>query len=173
MTRAAVRCAAMRNHSDCTFPPTELDVPHRESSTGSPVDSQDWKKNISIADSLKRAASIPCHGGGAKRVTGDVYRLAGAISKLDDEIKALQTAIRREAGSDELDKMRRAERHDKRWIAPRPLRRPLPPTNNQQIARRYAGDERVRAVSRRCCELRRDPDLLIQVDELDAILSHR
>jgi diguanylate cyclase len=150
-----------------------------KASTGSPVDTPDWKKKYfdsltSLEDEQRKFRAMEA---ALKRLTGRLCIASlGQSPKLDDEIKALQTAIRREAGSDELDKIAAALTDTIQTLDRPALAAPAPaPQANKSPAESreaIAGDERVRAVlAALLAELRRDPDLLIQVDALDARLA--
>ncbi len=117
-----------------------------------------------------------------KRLIGRLCVVArGQSAKLDDEIQKLQAAIRRDAKGDELDKIAAALTD-----AIHALDQPAEPVPAQEMRSAKAqtaessssqesmpGDEGIRAVlAALIAELRRDPELVIQVDVLDAQLAN-
>jgi diguanylate cyclase len=102
----------------------------------------------------------------------------GQSPRLDDEIKKLQTAMRRDLAGDELDKITSALTDainvlDQRAAPPSaapaaaPVAAPSVAPSNELV-----GDERIRAaLAALLSELRRDPSLILHVDALDAKLG--
>lgn len=152
------------------------------------ADSQDWRKKY--FDSLSSLESEQQQF----RVMEEVLkRLAGRLciaslgqsSRLDEEIKKLQAAIRRETTSVELDKIT-APLTDAINALDRSAA--APPVTATQSATQLAvqptkthadpsretlvGEERIRAIlAALFAELRRDPELIIALDALDAKLA--
>jgi diguanylate cyclase len=130
-----------------------------------------------------------------KRLAGRLCTASLGLSpRLDDEIKKLQKALRREATVDELDKMTPAltdaiQSLDQPVTAPPPpaaaapiptakkesaIAQPAKAQSEPPLPPREPGieHERVRAIlAALLAELRRDPELLKQVDALDARLT--
>jgi len=96
----------------------------------------------------------------------------GQSPKLDDEIKTLQAALRRETKNDELDKIASALSAAINALDEPAVGRAVaaqPPTKQVETMR---GEERIRSVlAALLAELRRDPELILQVDALDAELA--
>jgi diguanylate cyclase len=112
-----------------------------------------------------------------KRLTGRLCIASmGQTTELDDEIKQLQTAIRREAKSEELEKFATSiteaiNKLDERSPATqKPSAVAMAP--NEPMPQVLVNDERIRSVlSMLLVELRRDPELTIRSDELDGRLA--
>jgi len=151
------------------------------------ADTQDWRKKYfdsltsleneqrqfrAMETVLKRLASRLC------------IASLGQSPQLDDEIKKLQAAVRREAASDELEKIATSlteviNKLDQSAassasgalaaVAQSVIARPEPKTEESLT---IVGEDRIRAaLAALLAELRRDAELIIQVDALDAKLS--
>lgn len=111
-----------------------------------------------------------------KRLTGRLCIASmGQTTELDNEIKQLQAAIRREAKSDELEKFATSiteviNRLDERTAAPETKSTVAAP--KESLSEVLENDERIRSVlSMLLVELRHDPQLTILSDELDSRLA--
>jgi diguanylate cyclase len=157
------------------------------------ADTQDWRKKY-----FESLSSLESEQQQFRAIETVLKRLAGRLCiaslgqspRLDEEIKKLQTVIRREATSDEYEKITTALTDaigalDHSASAPAPAVLPTatlrsdssannaPPPESQVNASHDAvdGDEKIRAIlAALLAELRRDPELVIQVDALDAKL---
>lgn len=153
-------------------------------SSNAPVEGQDWKKKYfdSLTSLENEQRQFKAMESALKRLAGRLCIASlGQSPQLDDEIKRLQTAIRREADSVELDKIAAAltdiiQSLDRSAAtpavsAPQSAAQPAQP-KAEAASQTIPGDEQIRAVlAALLAELRRDPELLLQVDELDATLA--
>jgi diguanylate cyclase len=148
------------------------------------TDSDSWRKKY--FDSL---SSLETEQRQFRVMETTLKRLAGRLcsaslgqsSRLDEQIKKLQTALRREASSDELEQITPAltdaiQALDQSTAAsslPAPVAAAAPakaPPDSPRVA--TIDEERVRAIlSALLVELRRDVELIKQADTLDAKLS--
>ena len=150
------------------------------------TDTDNWRKkyldSLSTLESEQR--QFRAMEASLKRLAGRLCTASlGQSSQLDEQIKKLQVAIRREASSDELDRITPALTEAIQALdesnAPRPVVASSPaPSAPTAIARTDApqdpivGDERVRAILvAMLAELKRDGELAKQVDALDAKLT--
>jgi diguanylate cyclase len=145
-----------------------------------PVDNQDWKKKYfdSLTSLENEQRQFKAMESALKRLAGRLCIASlGQSSQLDDEIKRLQTAIRREADSGELDKIAASltdiiQTLDRSSATPQPVALATAQSKADAASQAIPGDEQIRSVlAALLAELRRDPELLIQVDELDAKLA--
>lgn len=140
-------------------------------------DNTDWRKKYldtlrSLESEEQRFRTMEAT---LKRIAGRLCIAAlGQSPRLDTEIKKLQAAIRREVTSDELDQFMPAiteaihalDDSAKPAVVPPPTKALTDPAHEPIV-----GDERVRAtLSALLAELRRDPELVKQVETLDAKL---
>jgi diguanylate cyclase len=139
-----------------------------------------WKKKYfdSLESLEKEQQQFRAIEGVLKRL---VSRLSiasrGQSPKLDDEIKSLQAALRREPKSEELEKIATAltdainALDQPQASTPVELAQPLPKSADAP-RETLVVDDRIRSVlSALLVDLRRDPELVIQVDALDAKLA--
>lgn len=138
------------------------------------VTETDWrKKYFDNLESLEREQKqFRAQEAALKRITGRLCTAAlGQSPRLDDQLKRLQAAIRRDVSIEELDKLTPAlsdaiQSLDES-VAPLPIQEVTPVT-----APVVAVDDRVRApLSALLGELRRDPSLIPRADELEAKLT--
>jgi len=153
--------------------PTPAAVP-----ANTPSNSKDWREKYydSLSSLEGEQKKFQAMEAVLKRLAGRLCTAAlGQSPRLDNEIKKLQAAIRREASNDELDKITPTlteainaldESAGASSTATQPVKIQSEP--GREI---IAGDERVRAIlAALIAELRRDAELVIQVDALDAKL---
>ena len=139
----------------------------------------DWKKKyFDSVESLEREQKqFRAMEAVLKRLAGRLCTASlGQSPQLDGEIKKLQTAIRRESNGEDLDKIASSltdainALDDSSAPAPAAAAQPTKPQSDAREV--LAGDERLRAVlAALLVELRRDPELIIQADALDAKLA--
>lgn len=150
---------------------------------------QDWRKKY-----FEALSSLENEQRNFKATEATLKRLAGRLCtaslgqspRLDDEIKKLQAAIRREATTDELDKITPTltdaiqsldSKSPTPAVVPAPVAQqpslpPEPKKGGVESRDAVVDDVGIRAtLSALIAELRRDPKLIIQVDALDAMLS--
>lgn len=134
------------------------------------VTETDWrKKYFDSLESLEREQQqFRALEAALKRIAGRLCTAAlGQSPRLDDELKRLQNAIRRDVSTEELDKMTPALSEAIQSLddsnAPLPVPVETPVTLN---------DDRVRALlSALLSELKRDSELVARADEVDAKLT--
>ena len=134
------------------------------------VTETDWrKKYFDSLESLEREQKqFRALEGALKRIAGRLCTAAlGQSSRLDEQLKRLQNAIRRDVSTEELDKMTPALSEAIQSLddsnAPLPVPVETPVTFN---------DDRVRSLlSALISELKRDAELVARADELDAKLT--
>jgi diguanylate cyclase len=162
----------------------------------SPADTQDWRNKY--FDSLR---SLESEERQFRAMEAVLKRLAGRLciaslgqsARLDEEIKKLQTAIRRDgATSDEFEKITTALTDAIGALDPSaaaaaageqltkipalnspPMQVTAGAAQSASPSESVVGDERIRSVlAALIAELRRDPELIIKVDELDSKLAN-
>lgn len=134
------------------------------------VTETDWrKKYFDSLESLEREQQqFRALEAALKRIAGRLCTAAlGQSPRLDDQLKRLQNAMRRDVSTEEIDKMTPALSDAIQSLddsnAPLPVPVEIPVTLN---------DDRVRALlSALLSELKRDPELVTRADEIDAKLS--
>src|SRR5688500_8009575 len=134
------------------------------------VTETDWrKKYFDSVESLEREQQqFRALEASLKRIAGRLCTAAlGQSPRLDDQLKRLQNAIRRDVSIDELEKMTPALSEAIQSLddsnAPLPVPVETPVTLN---------DDRVRAqLSALLSELKRDSELAARADEVDAKLT--
>jgi diguanylate cyclase len=145
---------------------------------GTPAEQNDWKKKYfdSLTSLENEQRQFRAMETVLKRLTGRLCVASlGQSPQLDDDIKRLQTAIRREASSEELDKIAASltdiiQTLDRSTPAAIPAAKQLPVAKPESNA--IVGEDRIRAVlAAMLAELRRDPELIIKADDLDAQLA--
>jgi diguanylate cyclase len=168
--------------------------------TSTAADNQDWRKKYfdSLSSLESEQRQFRAMEAVLKRLTGRLCIASlGQSPRLDDEIKKLQTAVRREASSDELEKITTAltdaiNSLDQREAAPvtASIQESKAQSVSAPVAESQAGalripeskaelptdaivdDERVRAIlAALLAELRRDPELTMKADALDSMLA--
>jgi diguanylate cyclase len=131
-------------------------------------DTENWRKKYfdSLNSLEKEQQQFRVMEATLKRLAGRLCSASlGQSSQLDEQVRKLQSAIRREATSDELERITPAlteaiQALDHSAVAP--------DTSGETIA----ADERVRAIlAAQLAELRRDDELIEQVDALDTKLT--
>ncbi len=159
------------------------------------TDTEDWKKKYfdSLRSMENEQREYRAMETALKRLTGRLCTASlGQSSRLDEEIKKLQKIMRRDTTSDELDRITPAltdaiQALDHSIpvpavavaavpvVPPRPVEvaptRPLQPAHQKAEPPResVAVDDRVQSIlAAMLAELRRDPELIKQVDALDA-----
>ena len=149
-----------------------------KTSTETPAKNQDWRKQyFDSLESLERERQqFRATETVLKRLAGRLCSASlGQSAQLDEQIKTLQTAIRRESTSDELDKIAFAltdaiaklggPEAVPRVVALQPAAQPGTDTAN-------VIDNRLRGIlSTLLAQLRRDPELILRVDALDSKLA--
>jgi diguanylate cyclase len=138
------------------------------------VTETDWrKKYFDGLESLEREQQqFRALEAALKRIAGRLCTAAlGQSPRLDEQLKRLQTAIRRDVSTEELDKMTPALSEAIQSlddsVAPLPVPAETPATTSVML-----NDDRVRAlISALLGELKRDPELVARVDEVDAKLT--
>jgi diguanylate cyclase len=139
------------------------------------AESQDWKKKyFDSLDSLDgEQRKFQAVEAALKRLLGRVCVAArGQSPKLDEQLKQLQAATRRDVGADELDKLATALTDAINLLDQPGSASPQGAIAQASSAATLAGEERIRAVmATLLTDLRRDPQLLIQVDALDTRLG--
>lgn len=147
------------------------------------TDSDNWRKKY--FDSL---SSLETEQRQFRAIETTLKRLAGRLcsaslgqsSRLDEQIKKLQTALRRDADSDELEQITPAltdaiQALDQSTAAPSipaPVAVATSKAQHDPPAMATRDEERIRAIlSALLVELRRDAELIQQADTLDAKLS--
>lgn len=152
------------------------------------IDTENWrKKYFDSLDSLeKEQRQFRVMETTLKRLAGRLCTASlGQSSQLDEQLKKLQAAMRREATSDELEGITPAlseaiQALDHSTAAPAVVVAPVTPVAAAQPAKAQpdtpqetiVADQRVRAIlAAQLAELKRDPDLIERVDALDAKLT--
>lgn len=144
--------------------------------TESSSNTQDWKKKYfdSLSSLEGEQQQFRAIETALKRLIGRLCVASnGQSPKLDDEIKKLQTALRRELKSEELEKIASSLTDAINTLDQPPVSAPIEVAQPAKAqSETVVGDERIRAVlAALLAELRRDPELIIQVDALDAKLA--
>jgi len=144
------------------------------------TDTDNWrKKYFDSLDSLESGQrQFRAMETALKRLAGRLCTASlGQSAQLDEEINKLQKVIRREVSIDELEQITPALTEAIQALDRSAPARPVaaaPATPMQPDSPRAAiiGDERIRSIlAALLAELRRDPELLDQVDALDAKLA--
>lgn len=138
------------------------------------VTDTDWrKKYFDSLESLEREQQqFRALEAALKRLAGRLCTAGlGQSPRLDEQLKRLQTAIRRDVSTEELDKLTPALSDAIQSLDDSKAPLPVPETTpvNAPLA---LGDARVRAlISALLNELKRDPELVSRADEVDAKLT--
>jgi diguanylate cyclase len=143
-------------------------------------DSEDWRGKYfeSLRSLESEERQFRAMEAALKRIAGRLSIASlGQSSDLDDQIRKLQAALRRDVTSDDLDQITAAltdaihaldEATAARPVAPALPTSAVPGSSTQAIV----GDERVRAIlAALLAELKRDTSLIKQVEALDARLA--
>ncbi len=137
------------------------------------VTETDWrKKYFDNLEALEREQKeFRALEAALKRIAGRLCTAAlGQSPRLDEQIKRLQTAIRREVSIEELDELTPALSEAIQSLDDSVA--PLPIPQQTPAAPAAHADDRVRALlAALLSELRRDPELVARADELDARLT--
>ena len=143
---------------------------------------EDWKKKYfdSVSSLEGERRKFLTMEATLKRLAGRLCTASlGQSPQLDAEIKKLQTAIRREATCDELDKItpslteaiQSLDSAASAATSTLPNAATVPTNSTANIGDGVSGDHLRATLAALLAELRRDPELIIQVDTLDAKLA--
>jgi diguanylate cyclase len=136
------------------------------------VTETDWrKKYFDSLESLEREQQqFRALEAALKRIAGRLCTAAlGQSPRLDEQLKRLQGAIRRDVSTEELDKLTPALSDAIQSLDDSNAPLPVPETTPVKVA---LSDDRVRALlSALLSELKRDPELISRADDVDAKLT--